>query len=149
MIKTSFKTILMVEDNSGDVRLTREAIRNAASAIHLYVATDGLEALAFLKREGEHADAPRPDLILLDLSLPKMDGHEFLFRIKMDDHLKIIPTVVLSSSEAEADVIKSYQLQASCYLTKPGMLDGFENVVKCISYFWLTTATLPPQRSNP
>jgi two-component system, chemotaxis family, response regulator Rcp1 len=142
------KTILMVEDNPGDVRLTREALRDVNEAIELHVASDGVEALAFLSREGVHADAPRPDLILLDLKLPRLDGHEVLTQIKNDNTLKAIPTVVLTSSGAEADVAKTYQLHANCYLSKPGLLDAFEIVVKGIGDFWLTKATLPQRGQN-
>jgi CheY-like chemotaxis protein len=108
------------------------------------VATDGVAAMAFLKREGIHVDAPRPDFILLDLNLPRMDGREVLAHIKEDDGLKTIPTIILTTSEAEADILKSYQLQANCYLNKPVQLDAFETVVKSINDFWLTKAKLPP-----
>jgi two-component system, chemotaxis family, response regulator Rcp1 len=142
--------VLLVEDNPGDVRLTQEAFRDANRSIHVHVACDGVEAMAFLRREGAYADVPRPDLILLDLNLPKMDGREVLAHIKADDGLKMIPTVILTTSEAEADISKSYQLQANCYLSKPVQLDAFENVVKSINDFWLTKVKLPPQkRSGP
>jgi chemotaxis family two-component system response regulator Rcp1 len=137
--------VLLVEDSPGDVRLTREAFREANMAIRLHVAADGVEALAFLKREGKHADAPRPDFILLDLNLPKMDGREVLAHIKEDDDLKTIPTVILTTSEAEADIVKSYQLRANCYLSKPVQLEEFERLVKSINNFWLTEAKLPQQ----
>src|SRR5271167_2021081 len=137
--------VLLVEDSPGDVRLTREAFRDANSTIHLHVAADGVEAMQFLRHEGNHAGSPRPDLILLDLNLPKMDGREVLAHIKEDDRLKTIPTVILTTSEAEADIVKSYQLQANCYLSKPVALDAFENLVKSINDFWLTKAKLPPQ----
>ena len=137
--------VLLVEDSPGDVRLTQEAFRDANRSIHLHVATDGVEAMAFLRREGAHADAPRPDLILLDLNLPKMDGREVLARIKADESLKTIPTVILTTSEAEADIVKSYQLQANCYLSKPVQLDAFESLVKSINDFWLTKVKLPQQ----
>ena len=140
------KTILLVEDNAGDVRLTQEAFRDANKAVDLRAVSDGVAAIAFLKREGIYVDAPRPDLILLDLNLPKMGGHEVLAFIKNNDGLRMIPTVVLSCSDAEADIVKSYQLQANCYLTKPGLLDAFETLVKSMSDFWLTTAELPRQR---
>jgi chemotaxis family two-component system response regulator Rcp1 len=140
------KKILLVEDNAGDVRLTQEAFRDAHQRIDLHVASDGMEAIAFLKREGIYVGAPRPDLILLDLNLPKLGGHEVLAYINNDDGLKMIPTVVLSCSDAEADIVKSYQLQANCYLTKPGLLDAFETLVKSMSNFWLTRAELPRQR---
>jgi CheY-like chemotaxis protein len=135
--------VLLVEDSPGDVRLTREAFREVNQAVHLNVAADGVEAMAFLKQQGQYADAPRPDLILLDLNLPKMDGREVLARIKSDDSLKTIPTVILSTSEAAADIEKSYELQANCYLNKPVLFDAFDSLVKNISDFWLTEVTLP------
>jgi two-component system, chemotaxis family, response regulator Rcp1 len=135
--------VLLVEDSPGDVRLTREAFHEANGAIRLHVASDGIEAMAFLTRQGVHADAPRPDFILLDLNLPKMDGREVLSTIKKDDNLKTIPTIILTTSDAEADILKSYQLQANCYLTKPVHLDEFDAVVKSINDFWLTRAKLP------
>jgi two-component system, chemotaxis family, response regulator Rcp1 len=138
--------VLLVEDSPGDVRLTQEAFRDANQSVHLHVATDGVEAMAFLKRKGVHADAPRPDLILLDLNLPKMDGREVLAHIKEDDTLKTIPTVILTTSVAEVDIVKSYQLQANCYLCKPVQLDAFEALVKSINDFWLTKARLPQQK---
>ena len=135
--------VLLVEDSPGDVRLTVEAFRDANMAIQLHVVSDGVEAMAFLKQEGDHADAPRPDLILLDLNLPRMDGREVLARIKGDESLKTIPTVILTTSEAEADIVKSYQLRANCYLSKPVQLDAFESLVKSINDFWLTRVKLP------
>jgi two-component system, chemotaxis family, response regulator Rcp1 len=138
--------VLLVEDSPGDVRLTQEAFRDANKSIHLHVAADGVEAMAFLKREGLHARAPRPDLILLDLNLPKMDGREVLAHIKADADLKMIPTVILTTSDAEVDIVKSYELQANCYLTKPVQLDAFEALVKSINDFWLTKVKLPHQR---
>ena len=135
--------VLLVEDSPGDVRLTQEAFRDVNPFIHLHVATDGVEAMAFLRREGVYAHAPRPDLILLDLNLPKMDGREVLAHIKEDAGLKTIPTVILTSSEAEADVVKSYQLQANCYLSKPVQFDAFHSLVKSINDFWLTKVKLP------
>ena len=138
--------VLLVEDSPGDVRLTQEAFRDANPAIRLHVTTDGVEAMAFLKREGIHAKAPRPDLILLDLNLPKMDGREVLVHIKEDATLKTIPTVILTTSDAEADIVKSYQLQANCYLSKPVQLDVFESLVGSINDFWLTKVKLPQQR---
>jgi two-component system, chemotaxis family, response regulator Rcp1 len=140
--------VLLVEDSPGDVRLTQEAFRDANKAIHLHVASDGVEAMAFLRREGVHAQAPRPEFILLDLNLPKMDGREVLAHIKDDPSLKTIPTVILTTSEAEADIVKSYQLQANCYLSKPVQLDAFEALVKSINDFWLTKVKLPQQRQN-
>ena len=138
--------VLLVEDSPGDVRLTQEAFREANKTIHLHVAADGVEAMAFLRREGIHSQAPRPDLILLDLNLPKMDGREVLAHIKSDEGLKSIPTVILTTSDAEADIVKSYQLRANCYLTKPVQLDAFESLVKSINDFWLTKVKLPQQR---
>jgi CheY-like chemotaxis protein len=140
------KEVLLVEDSPGDVRLTQEAFRDANTSVHLHVASDGVEAMAFLKREGPHVNAPRPDLILLDLNLPKMDGREVLAHIKKDDTLKTIPTVILTTSDAEVDVAKSYQLQANCYLSKPVQLDAFEGLVKSINDFWLTKVKLPQQQ---
>ena len=135
--------VLLVEDSPGDVRLTREAFREANRAINLHVSSDGVEAMAFLRRTAPHAKAPRPDLILLDLNLPKMDGREVLSNIKADRSLKTIPTVILTTSDSEADVVKSYELQANCYLSKPVQLDEFESLVKSINDFWLTKAKLP------
>ena len=142
--KAESKTIevLLVEDSPGDVRLTREALREANSAIHLHVAFDGVEAMAFLHREGSHAAAPRPDLILLDLNLPRMDGREVLSRIKGDVGLMAIPTIIFTTSQAEADIRRSYQLHANCYLSKPVQLEGFESLVKSINDFWLTKVKL-------
>ena len=140
--------VLLVEDSPGDVRLTREALRAANAAIHLHVATDGVEAMEFLRREGSQIRAPRPDLILLDLNLPKMDGREVLAHIKADEGLKTIPTIILTTSEAEADIVKSYQLQANCYLSKPVQLEAFENLVTSINDFWLTKAKLPHSGQN-
>jgi chemotaxis family two-component system response regulator Rcp1 len=137
--------VLLVEDSPGDVRLTQEAFRDAGTRINLHVATDGVAAMTFLRHEGSHGKAPRPDFILLDLNLPKMDGREVLAHIKEDDSLKTIPTIILTTSEAEADILKSYQLQANCYLNKPVQLEAFETVVKTINDFWLTMARLPPR----
>jgi chemotaxis family two-component system response regulator Rcp1 len=137
--------VLLVEDSPGDVRLTKEAFRDANDSIHLHVTVDGVEAMAFLKHEGTHVHAPRPDIILLDLNLPKMDGREVLAHIKEDDTLKTIPTVILTTSDAEADIVKCYQLHANCYLKKPVQLDAFEILVKSINDFWLTKVELPSQ----
>ena len=136
--------VLLVEDSPGDVRLTQEAFREANSSIALHIVTDGVEAMTFLRREGKHLQAPRPDLILLDLNLPKMDGREVLALIKEDEGLKTIPTVILTTSVAEADIVKSYQLRANCYLSKPVQLDAFEDLVKSINDFWLKKVKLPP-----
>ena len=138
--------VLLVEDSPGDVRLTREAFRDANKSIHLHVASDGVEALAFLRKEGIYIDAPRPHFILLDLNLPKMDGREVLAYIKNDEGLKTIPTIILTTSTAEKDILRSYELQANCYLSKPVQLDGFEDVVKSINEFWLARAKLPQPR---
>lgn len=137
--------VLLIEDSPGDVRLTQEAFQDENKSVHLNVASDGVEAMAFLRQEGDHAKAPRPDLILLDLNLPKMDGREVLARIKEDRVLKTIPTVILTTSEAETDIVKSYQLQANCYLSKPVQLEEFESLVRSINNFWLTRVKLPQQ----
>lgn len=137
--------VLLVEDSPGDVRLTREVFRAAGGSVKMDVASDGVEAMAFLRREGIYVDAPRPDLILLDLNLPKMDGREVLALVKEDKSLKTIPTVILTTSDAEADIVKSYQLQANCYLSKPVQLDEFELLVESINDFWLTRVKLPQQ----
>jgi chemotaxis family two-component system response regulator Rcp1 len=136
--------VLLVEDSPGDVRLTQEVFRDANMTIKLHVANDGVEAMAFLRNEGPLN--PRPALILLDLNLPRMDGREVLALIKEDESLKMIPTVILTTSDAEADIVKSYQLQANCYLSKPVQLDAFEALVRSINDFWLTKAKLPQQR---
>jgi chemotaxis family two-component system response regulator Rcp1 len=143
--KTMPMDVLLVEDNPGDVRLTVEAFRDANRSIRLHVAYDGVEAIAFLRREGAHADAPRPDFILLDLNLPRMDGREVLAHIKKDDSLRTIPTVILTTSEADADILKSYELNANAYLKKPVTLEAFESLVKSINDFWLTRVMLPQQ----
>jgi chemotaxis family two-component system response regulator Rcp1 len=135
--------ILLVEDNPGDVRLTKEALKEGKVYSNLHWAKDGVEALEFLRRQGPHANAPRPDIILLDLNLPKKDGREVLSVIKSDDLLKHIPVVVLTTSKAEEDVLRSYELHANCYVTKPVDLDKFILVVKSIDRFWLTVVTLP------
>ena len=140
--------VLLVEDSPGDVRLTREALDEANSNIHLSVVADGEEAMSFLKRDEPHADAPRPDLILLDLNLPKVDGRQVLSRIKDDDDLRTIPTIILTTSEAEADIATSYRLQANSYLCKPVQLDKFESLITSINDFWLTKAKLPQRRSE-
>jgi two-component system, chemotaxis family, response regulator Rcp1 len=140
--------VLLVEDSPGDVRLTQEAFREANSSVVLHVATDGVEAMTFLRREGKHVHSPRPDLILLDLNLPKMDGREVLALIKEDQGLKTIPTVILTTSVAEADIVRSYQLRANCYLSKPVQLDAFEDLVKSINDFWLKKVKLLPQEQS-
>jgi two-component system, chemotaxis family, response regulator Rcp1 len=140
------KEVLLVEDSPGDVRLMQEAFGTANPSIHLHVASDGMEAMAYLMHQGIHVNARRPDLILLDLNLPKMDGREVLAHIKTDDTLKTIPTIILTTSDAQADVTKSYQLQANCYLSKPVQLDAFEGLVKSINDFWLTKVKLPQRQ---
>ena len=138
--------VLLVEDSPGDVRLTQEAFRDANRFVHLQVARDGVEAMAILSHEGAHVHAPRPDLILLDLNLPKMDGREVLAHIKDNASWKTIPTVILTTSESQSDIVQSYQLQANCYLTKPVQLDAFDSLVKSINDFWLVRVKLPRQR---
>lgn len=138
--------VLLIEDSPGDVRLTQEAFREANRRIVLHVASDGVEAMAFLRREDPHRNAMRPHLILLDLNLPRMDGREVLAHIKRDNELMTIPIVILTTSDAEADIVKSYELHANCYLSKPVQLAAFELLVKSINDFWLTTAKLPHQR---
>jgi two-component system, chemotaxis family, response regulator Rcp1 len=135
--------VLLVEDSPGDVRLTQEAFRDSGKPVRLHLAADGIEAMAFLRRQGVYADAPRPDLILLDLNLPRMDGREVLALIKKDQSLRIIPTIILTTSDDEADVQISYQLQANCYLRKPAHWDAFDNLVQSINAFWLNRAKLP------
>ena len=137
------KAVLLVEDSPGDVRLTREAFREFDGGLDLHVAVDGVDAICFLRREGIHVQAPRPDLILLDQNLPKMDGRQVLAEIKQDSDLKTIPTVILTTSDAEADVEAVYQLKANCYLAKPVEFDAFKCLVKSISDFWLARVRLP------
>jgi two-component system, chemotaxis family, response regulator Rcp1 len=135
--------ILLVEDSKADVRLTIEALRDAKVRNNLHVAPDGVEALAFLRREGAYASAVRPDLILLDLNLPKKSGREVLEEIKQDASLRRIPVVILTTSEAEEDIVRSYDLHANCYISKPVDLDQFITVVRSIEDFWLTIVKLP------
>ena len=148
MNATGIIDVLLVEDSPGDVRLTQEAFREANGSIRLHVAADGVEAMAFLNREGANASAPRPDLILLDLNLPRLDGREVLALIKESESLKTIPTVILTTSESEADIVTSYQLQANCYLSKPVQLDAFESLVGSINDFWLNKVKLPMQKQD-
>jgi chemotaxis family two-component system response regulator Rcp1 len=140
--------VLLVEDSPGDIRLTQEAFREVNQLVYLHVVNDGVEAMAFLKREGKLAHAPRPDMILLDLNLPRLDGRQVLARIKEDENLRTIPTVILTTSEDQMDILKSYELLANCYLTKPVELNQFENLVKSINEFWLTMVKLPRQATN-
>jgi chemotaxis family two-component system response regulator Rcp1 len=135
--------ILLVEDNPGDVRLTREALKEGKVLNHLSVVCDGVEALAFLHKENEYATRPSPDIILLDLNLPRMDGRELLARLKTDEKLKRIPVVILTTSKAEEDIIQTYNLHANCYITKPVDLNQFITVVKSIEDFWFTVVKLP------
>jgi two-component system, chemotaxis family, response regulator Rcp1 len=135
--------VLLVEDSPGDVRLTREAFKDAKVHINLHVVSDGAEAMEFLKHSGKHVDVPRPDLILLDLNLPKKDGREVLEEIKQNPALKSIPVVILTTSASEADIHGSYLHHANCYITKPVDLEGFLKVVKSIDSFWLSVVKLP------
>jgi len=137
--------ILLVEDNQGDARLTLEVLKDFKVANTVSLAKDGVEALAYLHRQGDFADAPHPDLILLDLNLPRKDGHEVLAEIKEDPDLRRIPMVVLTTSQAEQDILNVYNLHANCYITKPGGLDQFMAVVKSIEDFWLTKVQLPKE----
>ena len=137
--------ILLVEDNPGDVRLTQEAVRETKVHNNLHVVTNGYDAMAFLHHEGRFAEVPRPDLILLDLNMPGMDGREVLRQVKSDDKLRRIPVVIITSSQAEEDILRAYDLQASCYVTKPVDLDQFVKVVKSIEDFWLTIVKLPTE----
>lgn len=135
--------ILLVEDNPGDVRLTQEALKEDKILNNLHIAKDGIEALSFLRREGIYADAVRPDLILLDLNLPKKDGREVLMEIKKDEELRRIPVVVLTTSRAEEDIVRTYDCHANCYITKPVDFEQFINVIKSIENFWLSVVKLP------
>ncbi|HQN17514.1 MAG TPA: response regulator [Syntrophobacteraceae bacterium] len=140
--------ILLVEDNPADVRLTVEGLKEGKVNNNLYVVEDGVEAMAFLRREGKYADAVSPDLILLDLNLPKKDGREVLSEIKSDEQLKRIPVVVLTTSKAEQDILRAYDLHANCYITKPVDLDQFIEVVGAIEDFWFTIVKLPRSELN-
>lgn len=135
--------ILLVEDNPGDVRLTKEALKEAKVINNLTVATDGAEALSFLRRQKDDGKAPTPNLILLDLNLPKRDGHAVLAEIKADEKLRRIPVIILTTSQNDQDIYKSYNLHANCYVTKPGDLDQFINVIRAINDFWLGIVSLP------
>jgi len=140
--------ILLAEDNPGDADLAREALKDSKISNTLSVVGDGEEAMAFLRRSGKYAAAPRPDLLLLDLNLPKKDGREVLAEIKADDDLKRIPVVILTTSEEEADILKSYNLHANCFITKPIDLHQFIRVVRAIEDFWLTIVKLPPKEAT-
>jgi chemotaxis family two-component system response regulator Rcp1 len=135
--------VLLVEDNPGDVRLTREAFRDAKVHLDMHVAADGVEAMEFLLRQGAYSQSPRPDLILLDLNLPRKDGREVLAEIKGDPSLMSIPVVILTTSAADADIERSYLLHANCYISKPVDLEGFLTVIRSIDDFWLSVVKLP------
>ena len=135
--------ILLVEDNPGDIRLTRETLKDSKLLNRMSVAVDGVEAMAYLRQEGQYAMATRPDLILLDLNLPKKDGRQVLAEIKADEQLRRIPVVVLTTSSAQQDIVKTYDLHANCYITKPVNLDQFGAVVRAIEAFWFTIVKLP------
>ncbi|MCK5225743.1 MAG: response regulator [Planctomycetes bacterium] len=137
--------ILLVEDNPGDVRLVHEALKNSKLAVDLYIARDGEEAMSFLRREDDHKDVPMPDLIILDLNLPKKDGREVLAEVKADSRLKRIPVVVMTSSKADEDVEKCYKLHANCYISKPVDLDLCSSIVQNIEDFWFTIVKLPEE----
>jgi len=140
--------VLLVEDNPADADLTRETLETSKLHLELSVAIDGIEAMRFLRREGEHAGASRPDLILLDLNLPKKDGRQILSEIKADDAFRRIPIVILTSSDAERDVAQSYALGANCYVTKPVDLKAFQAIVQAVEDFWFTVVTLPVNMSS-
>ncbi len=137
--------ILLVEDNPGEVRLMQEVFKECKTPNNLNVVEDGVEAMEYLRKEGKYADSQRPDIILLDLNLPRKDGREVLAEIKADDNLKRIPVVVLTVSEADEDVLKTYESYGNCYITKPAELDKFIEVVRTIEQFWLKTVKLPPR----
>lgn len=139
------KIIFLVEDNRGDIRLIQEALKSTTTEYEVVVARDGMEAMAYLRRDGEYADATRPDLILLDLNLPKKDGREVLAEIKADPSLKYIPVVVLTTSRNEEDISKSYDLHVNCYISKSRNLTQLFRIVRGIEEFWLETASLPPK----
>jgi two-component system response regulator len=140
--------ILLVEDSSTDVMLAEEALEHAKMRNNLHIVKDGVEAMAFLRHEGQYADAPRPDLVLLDLNMPRKDGREVLAEVKADDDLKSIPIVVLTTSQAQEDVLKAYGLHANCYISKPVDFEQFTNVVRAIDQFWFTVVTLPTGGSD-
>ncbi|CAA7620012.1 Response regulator rcp1 [Candidatus Terasakiella magnetica] len=137
--------ILLVEDNPGDARLAQEALKEGRMTSRLKVVVDGVEAMAYLRREGPYAGSPRPHLILLDLNLPRKDGRQVLAELKVDEDLRRIPVVVLTTSQAEQDIMRSYDLHANCYITKPVDLDRFISVVRSIEEYWCSVVTLPPR----
>ena len=136
--------IMLVEDNPGDVRLTREALKEAKVRNNLSVVDDGVEAMKFLHRKGSYATAPRPDIILLDLNLPRKDGRQVLAEVKADPDLRRIPVVILTTSKAEEDILKTYDLHANCFISKPVDFEQFIRVIQSIEHFWLAIVTLPP-----
>jgi len=138
--------ILIVDDSPTDVLMTREALESSRLVNTLHVVSDGVEAMAFLRRQGQFADAPRPDLILLDLNMPKKDGREVLAEIKADDSLKVIPVVVMTTSKAEEDILRSYGLHVNCYIVKPVNFNRFAEVVRSLEQFWFQVVTRPPKR---
>ncbi len=140
--------ILLVEDNPGDVRLAKEGLKESKITNNLHVVDDGVDAIDFLHKEGKYADAVTPDLILLDLNLPRKDGREVLAEIKADENLRRIPIVILTTSKAEEDVIKSYNLHANCYVAKPVDLDQFVKIVKSVNNFWFEMVTLPTEEAG-
>ena len=145
VMESSLLQVLLVEDNPGDVRLTEEAFKDAKVQLEMHVAVDGIEAMEFLRREGKFAESPRPDLILLDLNLPRKDGRDVLAEIKGDPWLMSIPVVILTTSASDVDIESSYMLHANCYISKPVDMEGFLTVVKSIDDFWLTVVKLPPK----
>ena len=144
-IETRPVDILLVEDNPGDVRLTKEALKDAKVLNEIYVARDGVEAMQFMHREGSFANVPVPDLVLLDLNLPRKDGREVLAEIKKDPKLKHIPVVVLTTSKADEDIVKTYNLHANAYITKPVDLNRFVEIMHALEEFWFTIVKLPPK----
>jgi len=140
--------ILLVEDSPGDVRLAQLAFSKSERPVNLHVASDGVEAMAFLRKEGPNFGAPRPQLILLDLNLPRMDGRELLALIKKDEDLRAIPTIILTASDSEEDILYCYRHHANCYIRKPEQWDAFDSVVRHVNEFWLTKAKLPAQRAG-
>jgi CheY-like chemotaxis protein len=145
VMESSLLQVLLVEDNPGDVRLTEEAFKDAKVQLEMHVAVDGIEAMEFLRREGKFAESPRPDLILLDLNLPRKDGRDVLAEVKGDPSLMTIPVVILTTSASDVDIESSYMLHANCYISKPVDMEGFLTVVKSIDDFWLTVVKLPPK----
>ncbi|ABA23942.1 response regulator [Anabaena sp. FACHB-709] len=137
--------VLLVEDNPGDVELTRIALEDSKISVHLSVVEDGVEAMAFLRKQDKYANVPHPDIVLLDFNLPRKDGREVLAEIKTDSYLKRIPVVVLTTSQAEEDILKAYNLAANCYITKPVDFDQFVRIVQSIENFWFAIVKLPPE----